>query len=199
MRSKHQDPALQLIRAKGIARGCELAQLGLTGKKLQLALNNGKVVRLSRGLYALPDRDLTEHDQLAQLAIKHPRLVFCLLTALQIHGITTQTPHEVWVAISPNARAPQVEYPPLRVVRFSDPHIGVEQIALDDVIHIPVTSAAKTIADCFKFRNKIGLDIALEALREAWGQKKVTMDQLWESAQICRVTNVIRPYLESLV
>ena len=100
---------------------------------------------------------------LAQLAIKHPRVVFCLLTALQIHGLTTQAPHEVWVAISPNARAPQVEYPPLRVVRLSDPDIQIEQISLDGVVRIPVTSAAKTVVDCFKFRNKIGLDVALVA------------------------------------
>ena len=107
--------------------------------------------------------------------------------------------HEVWVAISPNARAPQVSYPPLRIVRLSDPSTHIVTIPLDGVVRIPVTSVAKTVADCFKFRNKIGLDIALEALRDAWRQKKVTMDELWESAQLCRVTNVMRPYLESLV
>ncbi|MEN9726186.1 MAG: hypothetical protein RL434_552, partial [Pseudomonadota bacterium] len=89
-------------------------------------------------------------------------------------------------------------YPPLRIVRLSDPGLQVETISLDGVVRIPVTSVAKTVADCFKFRNKIGLDIALEALRDAWRQKKVTMDELWESAQLCRVANVMRPYLESL-
>lgn len=182
-----------------MVRAHELARLGVAGEKLQQLLRSGVVVRISRGLYAAPDRALTEHDQLAQLSIKYPRMVFCLLTALQIHGLTTQAPHEVWVAISPNARAPLVGYPPLRIVRFSDPGLGIEQISLDGVVHIPVTSVAKTVADCFKFRNKIGLDIALEALRDAWRQKKVTMDQLWESAQLCRVANVMRPYLESLV
>lgn len=191
--------ARELLQAKGLVRAHELAQLGVAGETLQQLLRKGVIVRISRGLYAAPDRVLNEHDQLAQLAIKYPNMVFCLLTALQIHGLTTQAPHEVWVAILPNARAPQVSYPPLRIVRLSDPGLGLEQITLDGVVHIPVTSVAKTVADCFKFRNKIGLDIALEALRDAWRQKKVTMDELWEMAQLCRVANVMRPYLESLV
>jgi len=199
MESTRSDAARELLLAKSLVRAHELAQLGVAGETLQQLLRTGVVVRISRGLYAAPDRELTEHDQLAQLAIKHPRLVFCLLTALQIHGLTTQSPHQVWVAISPNARAPRVEYPPLRIVRLSDPGLGLEQITLDGVVHIPVTSVAKTVADCFKFRNKIGLDIALEALRDAWRQKKVTMDELWEWARLCRVANVMRPYLESLV
>ncbi len=192
------NPALDLLRAKGMVRARELAQIGVAGETLQQLLRRGALVRIGRGLYVTPDRALTEHDQLAQLAIKHPRVVFCLLTALQIHGLTTQAPHEVWVAISPNARAPQVEYPPLRVVRLSDPDIQIEQISLDGVVRIPVTSAAKTVVDCFKFRNKIGLDVALDALKDAWRQKKVSMDDLWESAQLCRMTNVMRPYLECL-
>ena len=198
MESSRSSPALDLLREKGIVRAHELARIGVAGETLQQLLRRGALVRISRGLYAAPDRALNEHDQLAQLAIKHPRMVFCLLTALQIHGLTTQSPHEVWVAISPNARAPRVSYPPLRIVRFSDPGIQIVPISLDGVVRIPVTSIAKTIADCFKFRNKIGLDIALEALRDAWRQKKVTMDELWESAQLCRVANVMRPYLESL-
>jgi predicted transcriptional regulator of viral defense system len=191
--------ALELLHAKGMVRAHELASIGVTGETLQQLLRTGLLVRISRGLYAAPDRALNEHDQLAQLAIKHPRMVFCLLTALRIHGLTTQAPHEVWVAISPNARAPKVSYPPLRIVRLSGADVQVVTISLDGIVHIPVTSIAKTVADCFKFRNKIGLDIVLEALRDAWRQKKVTMDELWESAQLCRVTNVMRPYLESLV
>jgi predicted transcriptional regulator of viral defense system len=191
--------ALELLHERGVVRAHELGQLSVGGETLQQLLRKGVIVRISRGLYALPDRALNEHDQLAQLAIKYPRMVFCLLTALQIHGLTTQAPHEVWVAMSPNARAPQVSYPPLRIVRLSDPGMQVVAISLDGVVSIPVTSVAKTVADCFKFRNKIGLDIALEALRDAWRQKKVTMDELWESAQLCRVANVMRPYLESLV
>ena len=198
MVSTRSNLALKLLHEKGMVRAHELARIGVAGETLQQLLRSGALVRISRGLYAAPGRALNEHDQLAQLAIKHPHMVFCLLTALQIHGLTTQAPHEVWVAIAPNARAPKVSYPPLRIVRISDPGLGLEQIALDGVVHISVTSIAKTVADCFKFRNKIGLDIALEALRDAWRQKKVTMDELWESAQLCRVANVMRPYLESL-
>lgn len=193
------DPALALAHTRGLLRARDLAQVGATGEKLQQLLRSGALVRISRGLYASPDRALTELDQLAQLAIKYPNVVFCLLTALQIHGLTTQAPHEVWVGISSKARAPSVSYPPLHIVRFSEPGLGIEQKAIDGVVYIPVTTVAKTIADCFKFRNKIGLDIALEALRDAWRQKKVTMDELWESAQLCRVANIMRPYLESLV
>jgi len=198
MVSMRESLALELLQEKVMVRAHEFARNGVAGETLQQLLRSGVLVRVSRGLYAAPDRALNEHDQLAQLAIKHPRVVFCLLTALQIHGLTTQAPHEVWVAISPNARAPQVEFPPLRVVRLSDPDIQIEQISLDGVVRIPVTSAAKTVVDCFKFRNKIGLDVALEALKDAWRQKKVSMDDLWESAQLCRMTNVMRPYLECL-
>jgi predicted transcriptional regulator of viral defense system len=198
MVSTRSNQAQELLQEKGMVRAHELARIDVAGDTLQQLLRSGALVRISRGLYAAPDRALNEHDQLAQLATKHPRTVFCLLTALQIHGLTTQAPHEVWGAISPNARAPQVSYPPLRIVRLSDPGLQVETISLDGVVRIPVTSVAKTVADCFKFRNKIGLDIALEALRDAWRQKKVTMDELWESAQLCRVANVMRPYLESL-
>ncbi len=199
MQPKVTDLALELAHAEGLVRARELAHVGASGEKLQQLLRSGALVRISRGLYATPDRALTELDQLVQLSIKYPHMVFCLLTALQIHGLTTQAPHEVWVAISSKARAPSLIYPPLHIVRFSDLGLGIEQKLIDGVVHIPVTSVAKTVADCFKFRNKIGLDIALEALRDAWRQKKVTMDELWESAQLCRVANVMRPYLESLV
>lgn len=199
MSANNKNSALELIHTKGLVRAGELAREGFAGEKLQQILRQGSIVKVSRGIYSAPGRTITEHDQLAQLAIRYPKLVFCLLTALKIHGLTTQAPHEVWVAISSGAREPNVEYPPLRIFRFSNPGLCIEQKSIDGVIHIPVTTVAKTIADCFKFRNKIGLDVALEALRDGWRQKKVTMDELWEAAQLCRVANVMRPYLESLI
>ena len=199
MESDPKRPELELALTQRIVRARSLAKVGVSGATLQQILQKGGLVRISRGLYASPNRTVTELDHLTQIAIKHPRVVFCLLTALQVHGLTTQSPSEVWVAISPKARAPKHNFPPLRIVRMSDPSEGITQVAVDGVVHIPVTSIAKTIADCFKFRNKIGLDIALEALRDAWDQKRVTMDELWESADMCRMTNVMRPYLESLV
>lgn len=199
MNSSSIKPKTHAIHAKEYLRARDLAEIGVAGATLQQLLRRGELVRVSRGLYVSPHKALTEYEQLAQLATKYPLIVFCLLTALKIHGLTTQNPHEVWIAILPHARTPTPVYPPLHVVRFSDPGAGTEQIAIDGVTNVLVTTVAKTVADCFKFRNKIGLDIALEALREAWRLKKVSMDELWEAAQLCRVANVMRPYLESLV
>lgn len=157
------------------------------------------MIRLSRGLYALPDQPTSEHSSLAEVSAKYPNVLVCLLSALQFHGLTTQSPFEVWVAIPNKARAPKSDYPPLRVVRFSGFALtqGVEEHLVDG-IPVRVTSVAKTVGDCFKYRNKIGLDVALEALREARSAKLLKMDELWHYARICRVANVMRPYLETL-
>jgi predicted transcriptional regulator of viral defense system len=195
----NQHPALDLAGKQGFVRARELAQVGATGGTLQQLLKTGSLVKVARGVYAPAGRKQTELDDLGPIAIKYPRLVFCLLTALQLHGLTTQSPHEVWVAVGQKARTPNIEHPPLHVVRMSDLEYGVTTMSVDGVVRIPVTDVAKTIADCFKFRSKIGLDVALEALRDAWQQKKVTMDELWQAAEHCRVANVMRPYMESLV
>ena len=133
------------------------------------------------------------------MARKHPQAIICLLSALRFQDLTTQSPFEVWLAIPNKARAPKMDYPPLRIVRFSGDALtdGVEQYAIDGV-PVRVTNEARTVADCFKFRNKIGLDVALEALQEAWRAKRVSMDELWRYATLCRVANVMRPYMESL-
>jgi len=125
--------------------------------------------------------------------------VICLLSALRFHGLTTQAPFEVWLAIENKALAPKLDYPPLRIVRFSGAAFteGVEEHLVDAVM-IRVTSVAKTVADCFKYRNKIGLDVALEALREAWQAKRMSSEEIWRFAKVCRVANVMRPYLESI-
>lgn len=191
---------MEMARSHGMIRARDVSAKGLPRTTLTALVRQGEIVRVCRGLYALPERKISEHTALAEVAIKYPHTVFCLLTALQIHGLTTQSPHEVWIAIDNKARPPKMDYPPLRVVRFSGEALtqGVEQRTVDGVVQIPVTCVAKTVADCFKYRNKIGLDVALEALREAWNAKRVTMDDLWHYAQICRVANVMRPYLESL-
>ena len=194
-----QHPALDLANKQGFVRARELALVGAAGGTLQQLLKTGSLVNVGRGVYAPAGRKSTELDDLGAIAIKYPRLVFCLLTALQLHGLTTQSPHEVWVAVGQKARAPNIEYPPLHVVRMSEVDYGIKTVSVDGVVRIPVTDVAKTIADCFKFRNKIGLDVALEALRDAWQQKKVTMDELWQAAEHCRVANLMRPYMESLV
>jgi predicted transcriptional regulator of viral defense system len=125
--------------------------------------------------------------------------VLCLLSALRFHDLTTQQSSDVWLAIPHKAHAPRFDYPPLRVIRMSGPAMteGVETVDVAGT-QVRVFGVAKTVADCFKFRNKIGLDVALEALREAWNGKRATMDELWRYAEICRVANVMRPYLETV-
>ncbi len=176
-----------------------MEQMGIPRVVLTRLVRRGALIRLRRGLYALPDRSVSEHALLAEVARIHGRGTICLLSALRFHGLTTQAPFEVWLAIPKSARVPKASYPPLRIVRFSGNALteGVEQHMVDGV-SVRITSVPKTVVDCFKFRNKIGLDVALEALREAWRAKRVTMDELWHFATICRVANVMRPYLESL-
>lgn len=163
-------------------------------------VRRGELLKLGRGVYATPTYVPTEESSLAQVAIKCKHAVFCLLTALKLHGLTTQNPHEVWIAIDHKANPPRMDYPPLRVFRFSGDarEQGHVSIVVDGVVHASVTNIAKTIADCFKFRNKIGLDVAVEALREALAAKRVSMDELHHYAKICRVDAVMRPYLEAL-
>ena len=191
---------LKLARQKGILRARDLVGQNLSRVTLSRLVSEGRLIQLSRGLYSLPDRVVTEQTNLAEVAIKYPNSVFCLLTALQIHGLTTQSPHQVWLAIDVKARLPRMDYPPLKVVRFSSEALeaGAESVRIDGVVSVLVTSIEKTIVDCFKYRNKIGHDIAIEALQEAWRSKRMSMDKIWEYATICRVSNVMRPYLESL-
>jgi predicted transcriptional regulator of viral defense system len=159
----------------------------------------GELVRVARGLYTLPDYHGGEHEALVTVAKRAPGAVFCLLTALRFHELTTQSPFEVWIAIDNKAHPPRLDYPPLRTVRFSGAALtaGVESHQADGT-PLRVTSVAKTVADCFKFRNKIGLDVALEALRETRRSRKATVDELWQFAKLDRVANVMRPYLEAL-
>jgi predicted transcriptional regulator of viral defense system len=190
---------LAIVRNAGLIRAKDLAPLGIARVTLTRAVRTGQLERVGRGLYGLTTRSVSAHGTLAEVAKRVPNGVICLLSALRFHGLTTQAPFEVWVAIANKAAAPRLDYPPLRVVRFSGAALfeGVEQNIVDDVT-VRVTGVARTIADCFKFRNKIGLDVALEALREAWREKRMTSDEIWHYARLCRVANVMRPYLESL-
>ena len=198
MVTSHQN-ILDLAAERGLIRPRDLTERGLPTVALTRLVRQGRLQRVGRGLYALPDRPVSEHNALAEVARKHPQAIVCLLSALRFHGLTTQSPFEVWLAIPNKARAPKMDYPPLRIVRFSGVALtrGVEDHVIDGV-PVRVTSVARTVADCFKFRNKIGLDVALEALQEAWRTKRVSMDELWRYATLCRVANVMRPYMESL-
>jgi len=190
---------IDLARSQGLIRPCDLAPLGIPRVSLTRAVRRGLLERIGRGLYGLPGREVSAHGSLAGVGRRVPKGVVCLLSALRFHGLTTQNPFEVWLAIENKALAPKLDYPPLRIVRFSGEAFteGVEEHVVDSVT-IRVTGVAKTVADCFKYRNKIGLDIALEALREAWHEKRMSSDDIWRYAKVCRVANVMRPYLDSL-
>lgn len=193
------DLARDLIGHRGTARSRELEAAGVARAQLSRLVASGDLVRITRGLYALPGREPASNEALVVVAKRAPQAIFCLLTALRIHGLTTQAPFEIWLGIGHKDRAPRLDWPPLRVVRFSGSLLkaGVETREVDDV-QIEVTGIARTVADCFKFRNKIGVDVAMEALREARRSRQASMDDLWHFAQACRVSNVMRPYLEAL-
>ena len=190
---------LALASSASLLRARDVAALSLPTIILSRLVKGGRLRRVARGVYARPDQPLSEHISLAEIALRVPRGVICLLSALRIHGLGTQAPHQVWLAIPQNSPTPRVERPSLRPVRMSGQALteGVQSTCIDGV-DVPVFNAAKTIADCFKYRNKIGIDVALEALREGWEQRRVSIDELSHYADIDRVSNVMRPYLESM-
>lgn len=197
-----ENPANRLLRfakQKRIFRSRDAQTLGLPRRLLSQLVASGQLRRLGRGLYAPANTELSEHQSLVEIATRVPKSVICLLSALRFHEIGTQAPFEIWIALSAGTHAPKLDTVRLRVIRLTGGAFS-EGIETHTVAGTPVRiySAAKTIADCFKFRNKIGLDVALEALKDAWQERKVTMDDLWRYAQINRVANVMRPYLEGL-
>jgi predicted transcriptional regulator of viral defense system len=177
----------------------ELAAAGIHSQALTRLVHDGLIARVARGVYRLADQPVTEHHGLAIAATAVPQGVVCLLSALQFHGIGTQLPSEVWMAIDRRAWRPKLAHPPLRIVRYSGPALteGVEKHTIEGRT-VQVYNVAKTVADCFKYRNKIGLDVALEALRDAWRRRRFTADELEHYAAICRVQRVIQPYFEAL-
>lgn len=197
--STHTQDVLALARRKGLLRPSDLVDLGVSRVVLARLTNNGQLEKVGRGLYRLANTNVSEHESLTAIATKVPQAVFCLLTALQFHELTTQLPRQIWIAMPRGSHAPKIEYPPIRMVQFTGEAFdqGIE-VHKRDRVTLRVYGVAKTIADCFKHRNRIGLDAALEALKDARAKKKVPADTLWHFAKICRVANVMRPYLESV-
>jgi predicted transcriptional regulator of viral defense system len=191
---------LQLAQRRGAVTRREVAEAGIHTHTLSRLVDSGALERAARGVYRLPEAPLTEHHSLALVAAAVPRAVVCLLSALSFHEIGTQLPHQVWIAIDRRARRPTLSWPPLRVVRFGGRAltVGVESHRIEGET-VRVYNPAKTIADVFKYRHKVGLDVALEALREGWRDRRFTMDEIDRMARVCRVENVMRPYLEALV
>jgi predicted transcriptional regulator of viral defense system len=199
MSGTQTDAVLDLARERGIIAAHDLEEQGLPRRYLSRLHERGELDRVGRGLYALPDREITEHHDLALVARRLPDAVICLLSALRFYNLTTQAPFEVWVALSTEAWEPTRDTVPLRTVRLSGEAFtaGIAEHVVDRV-PVRLYAPAKTVADCFKFRNQIGLEVALEALREYWQSRTGSIDEVWHYAGICRVQNVMRPYLEAL-
>jgi len=189
----------RLFAKQGVLRSRELEEHGITRAVLARCVEDGVLVRVARGLYARDDHTPSENHVLVQVAKRVPDAVCCLLTALRFHDLTTQSPHEVWIALAASARKPHLDYPKLRVARFSQAALadGVEQHRLEGVT-IRVYSAAKTVADCFKYRNKVGIDVAVEALRDFTRKHRGGANELARHARVCRVTRVLQPYLDAI-
>lgn len=185
--------------AGGTLRASEAAAHGVHYSTLYGMLDAGLLDRLSRGVYRLAELEGPSNYDAVALSARVPNGVLCLTSALDFHGIGTQIPHGVMVAIGPKDRRPQLDYPPIHVFRMSGPALtsGVEEHMIDGT-PVRVYNPAKTVADCFKFRNKIGLDVALEALRETLRYRKATRDEIMEYAAIDRVAQIVRPYLEAM-
>ena len=185
--------------SEGLCDPLNSKRLAVSREYLRQLRTRGVIERVGHGLYRLRASELTVHHSLVEASRRVPHGTICLLSALRYHQVTTQSPHEVWVAVDRKARHPRIKDFPIRIVSFSGLALteGLEEHLIEGV-PVQIYSLAKTVADCFKYRNKIGLDVALEALREALRAKRISVDRLWLYAKICRVAKVIRPYLEAM-
>lgn len=198
MNKAYTQQILALIQDKGIIGAKDLRTLNIPHVYLRRMVEKGILHRIGYGLYRLPNSPVTKHHSLVEACTRIPEGVICLLSALNFHSLTTQLPFEIWIAIENKAWSPKENQLPIHLVRFSGSAFteGIEEHTLEGR-SVRVYNAAKTVADCFKYRNKIGLDVALEALRDGLRQHQFTVDQLWYYAGICRAQNVLRPYLEA--
>ena len=198
MAASREAQAIRIIRQLGLVRPSDLEAHGVSRSQLYRLVRTGLVERQARGIYVASRHPITAQHTLAQVAKRVPGGVFCLLTALRFHGLTTQNPADVWIALPERARKPRLEYPRLRVARFSGPALseGIETYRLEKV-EVRMYSAAKTVADCFKYRNKVGIDVAVEALRDYGRRHRGGASDLARFARICRVTRVMQPYLDA--
>jgi predicted transcriptional regulator of viral defense system len=195
------EKVLKLTRKAGILRPRDLDQHKIPRQYLAILEREGSIRRTGRGLYELADSEnTTENHSIAEASKRVPDGIICLVSALRFHGMTTQAPFEVWMALDRKAWLPKVDHPVIRFVRFSGASLneGVRRQKIEGV-PVGVYNPAKTVADCFKYRHKIGLDVALEALRDCLRLKKATMDEISNSAKICRVAKIMRPYIEAMV
>jgi predicted transcriptional regulator of viral defense system len=192
------EETFEFLKQVGVARSRELVAAGFHRSALTRLVRKGQIRRFGRGLYALPEHDLGEWHDLAEIAKTIPSAVVALVSALAFHGIGTQRPYETWIALPVGARSPNTTHR-LRITRRAEPYYsaGIEEHSIEGVT-VRVYSAAKTVSDCFRMRGKVGYDVAVEALREGLQERKFTIDELTRYAKLDRVSRVIRPYLEAL-
>lgn len=199
MQQPLQQRLIALVHQHGALRPRDAEQHGIPREYLLRLLRKGVLERTGRGLYRIADAPVTEFHSFAEVAKRVPHATICLLSALVFHEMTTQNPPEVWVALPGGSRTPRLDHPKLRVFRFSRLTFseGRQEHRIEGV---PVTiySPAKTIADCFRFRSRVGLDVAIEALREGIKKRKATVAEIRHFAEICRVARLMQPYLDSL-
>ena len=199
-RSEPGAPGLRNLGARTFFRPRDAAAVGVGSRALRRLVDNGSVERVTRGLYRVADAEVTEHHTRAAVCARVPSAVVCLLTALSVHELGTQLPHQVWIAIPHKARTPRLSGLPVRVVRFSGAsrRYGVVDTTFEGV-PVRITSPARTVVDCFRFRRLVGKDVALEALRDALFDRKASVGQIWRAAEVCRAKSLVGPVLEALM
>ncbi|MDO8804546.1 MAG: type IV toxin-antitoxin system AbiEi family antitoxin domain-containing protein [Elusimicrobiota bacterium] len=199
MLKKYAKELAALKKMPGVFKTRDVCRLKIHPRNLYAMVNMGLLEKISRGTYRLPGRP-QENPDIVNVAIRAPKGVICLISALAYHGITTQIPREVYLAVARGAEMPRLEYPPIRIFRFSKEPLdsGIETHIIDGV-PVRIYNPEKTLADCFKFRGKVGLDTSIEALKMYLRRKNKNLNKLIMYAKICRVENVLRPYLESLL
>ncbi len=197
--SPTSDSGLQRLGSKTFFRSRDAAALGVHSRALRRLVDDGSIERVARGLYRLAHVEPTEHYTRAAVCARVPSAIVCLLTALSVYEIGTQLPHEVWIAIPHKARAPRLSGLPVRVVRFSGVRLryGVVNTTFEGV-PVRITSPARTVVDCFRFRRLVGKDVAIEALRDALRDRKASVDQVWRAAEVCRAKSLVGPALDVL-
>ncbi len=200
MPATQQTRALRLLKSRGMLRLKDFRAYGIEPETLARLVRHGQVIRPARGLYQLPDARVDASHSLVEAAALVPKGIICLISALQFHALTLQMPSTVWMAIERTAWKPTISYPPIRFVRFSGWAMtkGVLRHPIESR-KVAITDPARTIVDCFRYRNKIGIDIAMEGLRTGIRQRKCTPDQLWHYAKMARVWTIMRPYVETVV
>jgi predicted transcriptional regulator of viral defense system len=197
--ASHIERLLRHLQRHGVVRTRDVEKLGVPRVALKRAVARGQVVRRVRGVYVKPDHAATRHTDIAAVAARTPKAIVCLVSALEYHGLTTQVPHAVWIMIQKSSHRPTSNTPALRVVRASGPALttGIEKHTIEGVM-VQMTTPAKTVADCFRYRDTVGTDLAVEALRDCLRKRKATPSDIFQMAKVDRVARVMRPYLEAL-